>query len=102
MVLHRLLQFFLRNFKKQFPSNEHVLALSKRDQWYYTSYVHSSVHAIFGVMAATYGFIYADGQPGTTWFHCNYYKLHMFDAQKYLSMISMGFFVQDFIFCIQT
>lgn len=62
------------------PSNEHVLALKARDQWYYTSYWHGSLHAVFSVIAATYGFLYADGQYGTTWFHCNYYKLHMFDS----------------------
>ena len=93
--------FVLEKTQRIMPSNKKVLALSKSEQWYYASYFHGTIHAIFGVIGAIYGFLYADGQFGTTWFHCNYYKLHMFDCQKYLSVISLGYFTQDFVFCLQ-
>jgi hypothetical protein len=47
-----------------------------------------------------YCFIYADGVAGTTWFHCNFYKLNMFDVQKYCHMISIGYLIYDLIFCL--
>lgn len=100
IVLHHVLHITLRVLKFCMPTNETVLTMSARDRWYYTSYFHGTIHAFFGIFAAFYGFVYADGQFGTTWFHCNFYKLQMFDVQKYLSMISIGWFLQDFIFCI--
>ena len=80
IVLHQVIQISLRALKRYFPSNNNVLSLSKQEQWLYTWHVHSAVHAVFGVLAALYGLFYADGQHGTTWFHCNFYKLNMFDV----------------------
>lgn len=102
MLLHRVVQFTLRAFRTCFPSNDNVLTLPKRDQLKYTSYVHSSIHALFAIIGALYGLIYSDGQFGTTWFHCNFYKLNMFDIQKYFSMVSIGWYIQDFLFCLSS
>ena len=102
MFLHRTILFILAKTRKAFPSNQNVLSASKADQAYYIAYIHSSVHAVFSVIGAVYGLLYADGQHGTTWFHCNYYKLNMFDSQKYFSMASLGFFAQDFFFVLTT
>ena len=62
---------------------------------------HGTIHALFSGTAAILCLFYADGKPYTTWFHCNFYKLHMFDIQKYFVCVSMGYFIQDFIQCIR-
>jgi hypothetical protein len=67
---------------------------------YYTSYLHAISHALFSGMASLFCMIYADGVKDTTWFHCNFYKLHMFDIQLYLQTVSMGYLLQDLIFCL--
>jgi len=102
MFLHFTIHLVLKKFRKRVPHFDHVNRLSHRDKLYYTSYYQGLIHAVYGTVHATYGFLYADGQQGTTWFHCYFYKLHMFDIQKYLSMISVGYVIQDFIFCIWT
>lgn len=83
-------------------SNEFVINMSNNERWKYSSLYHGTIHSFFAVLAAIFGFIYADGQYGTTWFHCNYYKLNMFDSQKYLLMISMGYMLQNFVMCLRT
>ena len=37
------------------------------------------MHAFMSLFLAAFCLVYADGQPGTTWIHDNYYKLHMFE-----------------------
>lgn len=50
-----------------------------------------AVHGLVAAIGALLCFFYADGKPGTTWHHCNYFKLHMFDSQKYLLSITLGY-----------
>lgn len=66
---------------------------------WYASHWHGIAHALFSGLAAAWCFHYADGQPHTTWWLDNYFKLTMFDVQKYLSLVSVGFLVYDCIFC---
>ena len=55
------------------------------------------VVSLLSAAAAVYGLIYADGTAGTTWFHCNYYRLHYFDYQKYCNGFLLGMYVQDML-----
>lgn len=41
------------------------------------------MHAFYSLTLALFCLVYADGKPGTTWLHDNFYKLQMFDVQKY-------------------
>ena len=74
--------------------------MNNKDQLYYTSYIHAVVHALVSGFGAIFCLFYADGVPNTTWFHCTFYKLHMFDIQKYFQVISIGYLVQDLIFVL--
>ena len=76
--------------------------MTEKEKMYYASYFHGSIHALFSAAGSAYCFVYADGQYNTSWFHCNFYKLHMFDVQKYFVCISIGYFVFDVIFCTYT
>jgi len=80
IITHKIIFFFLSTFRKQFPSNELILAKSEKDKVYYSSYFHAVTHALVSASGALYCAIYADGSFGTTWFHCNFYKLQMFDV----------------------
>ena len=99
LVLHYLIVLpLMSSLRKSFPSTRYFLEMSAKDKMWYTSHIHGSVHAIISMMGSIYCFIYADGQQGTTWFHCNYYKLHTFDIQRYLNTVSAGYLVYDVIF----
>ena len=100
MAIHYVVQMLLWVTKPYLPSNKIILSLDKQRQWMYSMHYHTIAHAVFGVLTAFYGFIYADGQIGTTWFHCNFYKLHMFDIQRVFSTISTGFYLQVFLFSV--
>ena len=63
------------------------------------SYITGMTHATLSSLGAIYCFLYADGQPNNTWFHCNFYKLHMFEIQLYLNCFSAGYLIQDALFC---
>ena len=83
VVLHYLLvvPFMTFNRKKGSHINytEYFHILSPKQKMLYTSNIH---HVLFGFVAftgAVYGFLYADGVTDTTWFHCNFYKINMFD-----------------------
>lgn len=81
LIIHYLLVVpFMKCFRKVFPSTEYFHKMSTAEQLNYTGYYHGIAHAGFSSMGAIYGFIYADGQMNTTWFHCNFYKLNMFDC----------------------
>jgi len=84
----------------QINYTEYFHIMSPKQKMLYTSNIH---HVLFGLVAftgAVYGFLYADGVPDTTWFHCNFYKINMFDFQKYMNMVAVGYFIFDFIFCV--
>ena len=66
----------------------------------YTGHHHGMIHAFISCAGAVYGFIYADGVEGTTWFHCNWYKLNMFDVQKYLNMVTAGYYAFEILFLL--
>lgn len=101
IVLHYLIITpFMTIFRKRFGWIEPFHKLNEREKRYYTSYWHGSLHAVISTMLSLYCFIYADGVAGTTWFHCNFYKLNMFDVQKYCHMISIGYLIYDLIFCL--
>ena len=63
------------------------------------SYVYGLIHAVISGLLAIYCFVFADGVPNTTWFHCNFYKLHMFDIQYYALTVTVGFLLFDLILC---
>jgi len=73
--------------------------MNKIEQMYYTSFIVAIIHAFFAVFGAVFCFLYADGEKNTTWLHDNYFKMHMFDIQKYLHVFSAGFMLLDTIFC---
>ena len=100
LTLHFLvvtpLMSLLRSQKWTKPFHE----MNFKQKLYYTSYIHAIVHALVSSAGSIYGFLYADGVRDTTWFHCNLYKLTMFDVQKYFNTISMGYLLQDLVFCL--
>jgi len=53
------------------------------------------IHGYLSMMGGFYCFVYADGEAHTTWFHSNYYKLTMFDVQKWLNLHTAGYLVMD-------
>lgn len=55
----------------------------------------------FAYMAFFYGFIYADGVAGTTWYHCNFYKMHFFEYQKYCNGFLLGIYVPDLLLLLR-
>ena len=71
---------FMTVFRYRFKWIEPFHKLSEREKRYYSSYWHATLHAIISTFLSIYCFIYADGVAGTTWFHCNFYKLNMFDV----------------------
>mmetsp|Transcript_2791 Transcript_2791/g.4775 ORF Transcript_2791/g.4775 Transcript_2791/m.4775 type:complete len:154 (+) Transcript_2791:24-485(+) len=71
---------FMHTFQNQFRWIQPFMKMSTREQLFYTSYWHAIVHALVSGLGAVYCFFYADGTRDTTWFHCNFYKLHMFDV----------------------
>jgi hypothetical protein len=99
-ILKIFLNYVTNNCQKLMPSLKNVQALSARDRIYYASYYHGIVHAIFSTIGALYALVYADGQPGTTWFHCPHYHMTMFDVQKYLNLMTVGYLLQDLVFCV--
>ena len=66
----------------------------------YATQVHSMLFGIVAFIGSVYCFLYADGVPETTWFHCNFYKLHMFDSQKYFNSIAIGYFIFYFLISV--
>lgn len=82
------------------PSNKILKELSTKDKIYYASYYHGINHSIVSTVGAMYCFIYADGQAGTTWFSCAKYQLTMYPVQQYLNTLTIGYLVQDLIFCL--
>ena len=63
----------------------------------YVGQVVSLVHALFSMITTFFGFFYADGERDTTWFHCNFYKMHMFDSQKYIITAHAGYYFFDLL-----
>lgn len=55
------------------------------------------IHGLVAAVGALLCFFYADGKAMTTWHHCQYFKLHMFDSQKYLLSITLGFHINRLI-----
>jgi hypothetical protein len=99
-----VLYFFVHNFLV-LPINKRskeFRALSKSQKLYYTTYIHGIYHGLFAFTGAIYCFLYADGVAGTTWAHCNFFKLTMFDLQKYLGVISSAWMALDFLICLST
>lgn len=83
---------------KSLKSNKWYTNLSSGEQTFYSSYYHGLLHATISVAGAFYGFVYADGVAHTTWFHDNWYKLNMFDIQKFLNIFTLGYYA--FFFCL--
>ena len=48
---------------------------------------------------AFYGYIYADGKPGTCYFYNEEYQQNMYDSQKYFNAMTGGYLIYDIIFC---
>ena len=98
LVMHYVIikPFMQLNDKIEWVS--HFNKLSNREQKFYTSYWHGIFHAIVSTFFALYCFVYADGTPGTNWLTDSYYKLHMFDVQRYAQHISIGFLINRICF----
>ena len=90
----------MRAFRKTCKWTEPFHQMTNLEKLEYTGHHHGMLHALVSCLGAVYGFVYADGVEGTTWFHCNYYKLHMFDVQKYLNMLTAGYFCFDILFVL--
>ena len=73
--------------------------MKENDKMFYLTFWNANLHASLSAIGSIYCFIYADGEVGTTWFHCNYYKLTMFPIQKFLCCFSIGYFIQDIVIC---
>lgn len=71
--------------------------LSEKSQRYQSLKLVGVVHSCFAAFGAVFCFFYADGQPNTTWVHCNYFKLHLFDIQKYLLCVTLGYHIQNLL-----
>lgn len=78
---------------RPFLNTEKYLIMNEGEKYYHVSNLNGSIHAWLSGIGAIYCLVYADGQAHTTWFICNFYKLHMFDVQKYLVCISLGFII---------
>ena len=103
-VLHLLVikpLMLSKQTQKSFPSTKFFKELKSTEQWYYSSFVLGMFHAAFAFTGAVWCFFYADGEVGTTWNHCNYFKHTMFDVQKYLHVISAGYVFSDSLFGIK-
>ena len=72
---------------------EYYHVRSPKQKLYYASYVHGMLHGLIAFTGSVFCFLYADGEPETTWFHCNWFKLNMFDIQKHLNMVSAGYLI---------
>jgi hypothetical protein len=89
LIVHNFLVLPFNKKSKEF------MALSKNQKLYYTSNISGIYHGLFAFTGAVYCFFYADGVAGTTWAHCNFFKLTMFDIQKYLAVISSAWMALD-------
>lgn len=74
-------------------------SLSDQDKIVFSSYIHSTIHAWISSLGAIYGFIYADGQPGTCYFYNEHYQNNLFDVSRYFMAMIVGYFIYDVIFC---
>ena len=81
--------------------DKHFLGMTHKEQMFYTTHYHGIAHAIISSLLSIYCFAFADGQPNTTWFHCNFYKLHMFEIQKFCQLFSIGYLIHDAVICTQ-
>ena len=88
VVLFHILQFLIKD--------KFYLDMSLSQKILYTSYYHATIHAAISMLGSLYCFVYADGQPGTSWFHDDSYRFKMFDIQKFLNISSLGYFSFDF------
>jgi hypothetical protein len=93
---------YTKAIQKSFPSTTFYKNLSKNDQCNYTSYIIGIIHSMIAFVGAVWCFFYADGEVGTTWYHCNYFKMHMFDVQKYLHTFSGGYLLMSSLLSIFT
>lgn len=93
-IVHK---FFVLPFNKK---SRDFQALGKNQKLYYTTYISGIIHGLFAFSGALYCFFYADGVTGTTWAHCNFFKLTMFDLQKYLGVVSSAWMSFDFLLCL--
>ena len=65
--------------KSLYSNDKNYAQLSEKKKKFHASYIHGILHAIVSASLSLYCLVYADGQPNTTWIHCNFYKLNMFD-----------------------
>lgn len=86
--------------RKKYTWVEPYFAMTPQQVKTYISYIHAIVHAAFSVAGAVYGALYADGNPGTTWFNDHKYANTLWDIQKYLNLVSIGYLIYDGIFCM--
>ena len=76
--------------------------MSKDDKYQFSGYIHGIIHAYLAMAGSLYCAFFADGQEGTDWFNCNYYRSTMFDTQKYFQMFSASWMLYDVGFCSLT
>ena len=98
-IEYTVICFLMKTLKNIFPSTKYFVQMDLKEKKFYVSYFHGIFHALVSGLGAIYCFIYADGLPNTTWFHDHFYKMTMFDIQKYFSCLTAGYLVQDAIFC---
>lgn len=70
---------FMENNRRKYEWAEEFFKMNSMDMTWYMSYIHAIVHAYISTVGAFYCFFYADGKPGTTWFHDDSYRYTMWD-----------------------
>ena len=83
--------------KKRIPILRHYNELTDGQKMVYIGQVTSLFHSLFSIVTTFFGFFYADGERDTTWFHCNFYKLNMFDSQKFIVTAHAGYYIFDLL-----
>lgn len=79
------------------PILRNVQSMAGKDQMLFTLSVKQVVVSFLSALLSIYGIVYADGQSGTTWFHCNSYRMHFFGYQKYCNAFLLGMAVPDML-----
>ena len=92
-ILHSCLILPMLKANRSTEKSPALFKMSPKQKMYYSSYYLGILHSVIAFIGSVYCFIYADGEPETTWFHCNWYKFNMFDIQKFFSIFSAGYFI---------
>lgn len=63
----------MAKWRKTYKWAETFWEMTDQDKKFYTSYIHAMIHAGVSTVGGLYSLFYADGKPGTSWFHDSKY-----------------------------